>query len=162
MDDKIVTGIFTIVGIVIGAVLTWITNYSKEKRDRKDRYFFALLDKRVNVYQQAFSNVEKLKEVVHGDEAKRIEVVNDALDWFNNNNLYLEPQLRKDFRRTISQVSMYQFQLEDWKTTARTEGQDTEKTKKKRDKLESTFENIVEGIQDRIQKDIDLYYKYLK
>ena len=129
MNDKIITGIFTIGGIIIGALLTWLTNYFKEKRDRKDRYFFALLDKRVNVYQQAFVNVEKLKRVVHGDEDKRIKVVNEVRDWFNCNNLYLVPKLRKDFNNTISDVSMYYLQLEDYKSTGRTEGWDTEKTK---------------------------------
>ena len=162
MSDKIITGIFTIGGIIIGAILTWITNYLKEKRDRKDRYFFALLDKRVNVYQQAFVKVEKLKRVVHGDEDTRIEVVNEARGWFDDNNLYLEPKLRKEFDNTISEVSGYYDQLEDYRATGRTEGWDAKKTKQKSEELESTLKNIVKGTQDKIQEDIDLYYKYLK
>ncbi len=161
MQDNIITGIFTIGGTILGFSLKFVFDYIQNRRSRKDQYFFALLEKRFEAYQKAFALSEKLKRVIHKDDGK-IEVVNQAKDWFNNYNLYLAPDIRQAFSDVIHDVSFYELQLDGYKSTGMVKGWDNEETKKKRDELNNTFKNIMTGIQKRIQDDIDLYYKYMK
>ena len=162
MEESITTGIFTLCGILLGSILTWVINYLKEKRDRKDRYFFALLEKRFNINQEAFYNIERLKSVLHKDESIKIKTINEVQEWFNKNNLYLEPDIRKKFRNTILDVSLYNIKLQNYYNISIREGIESEEAKKKNKELNDTFDNIMVGLQDSIQTDINLYYKILK
>ena len=162
MRDSVITGIFAFGGIVVGTVISWITSNLRSKQDRKDRYAFALLERRFDANQEAFYYAERMKSVVHGDDNKRMQVLNEGHAWFIKNNLYLSPEVREKFQNTILDVDFYKHKLDDFRETIRSEGPDSEKTKRKRNELEDTFKGIMKGLQKGIQDDVDLYYRYLK
>ncbi len=156
-----IQNLLPIITLLLGIFVTWFINYSKEKRDRKDRYFFAMLEQRFGVNQQAFSNVEKLKNVIHAESSEKNKVVEEVKKWFNLNNLYLEPEIRKIFRKVIHDVSSYDLHIDDWRRTGKEKGWGAEETQKKEKEIEKTFEDIVAGIQNKIQEFTDKYYKYI-
>ncbi|RMG23397.1 MAG: hypothetical protein D6732_24830, partial [Methanobacteriota archaeon] len=71
MKDTVITGLFTLGGTIIGFSVKFIFDYFQGKRNRKDRYYFALLEKRFEANQKAFFLTERLKSVIHEkDEIK--------------------------------------------------------------------------------------------
>ncbi len=161
MSDNIITGFFTIGGIFIGSLLTWLINYFKDKRDRKDRYFFALLDKRFDIYQQAYLHVEYLKYALHKDQKIRLDAVKKMKIWHDNYNLYLEPKLRKDCKQIIYKFNIYPTLAQKYKDLEETKGWDHEDTQKEFEKFEAAFLEISEGLQSKIMDEIDIYFKFI-
>ena len=162
MKDTVITGLFTLGGTILGFSVKFMFDFFQDKRSRRDRYYFAMLEKRFEANQKAFSLAVKLKSVIHEDETKKYEVTKSVKEWYDNHCLYLPPTLRKDFRSVIKDVDMYGYQLEDYKATGREQGWNTEETKKKREELNQTFRNIMQGIQDKIEAHIDIYYKLIE
>jgi len=155
-------GLYSVSLLILGAFLHWLPNWLKEKRERKDRYFFALLEKRFEANQHAFNNVEKLKSVIHKDNSERYKVVTEVKNWYNRNNLYLEPDIRQKLNKVIHETSSYDLLIENWRSTGQEKGWDANETKEKEVELKKTFEDIMMGIQNKIQNDVNQYYKYLK
>ena len=154
--------ITALAGTIIGFLLKTIYDYFKYLSERKDKYFFVLITKRFEVYQQANFHCEKLKKVIHDKTDKKYEITTEAREWFYNNSLYLKPELREDFRRLILDVEFYGDTKEDFYFTLEDKGADDEETIKKRADLRETFNNIMVGAQKKIQDDIDIYYSELK
>ena len=151
-----------LIGTIVGFVLkTWYDFY-KYKNERKDKYMFALLNKRFEVYQEANYHCEQLKKIVHDKTEKKFEITNNAREWFYKNNLYLNPDVREDFRRLIFDVEFYGEQLNDFFYTREDLGSENEETIRKKEELKATWNNIMQGTQKKIQSDIDKYYEYLK
>ncbi len=156
------TGVFTILGIAIGSFFTWWINYSKEKRDRKDRYFFALLEQRFKINQEAYAQAVKLKNVIFEENDLKDKTANGVQDWFNHNCLYLEPELREKFQSFIKKVCFHENLIDHWRSIGQTDGWDSPQTKKIENEIENSFKDIMQGIQQAIKVETDLYYKYLK
>lgn len=162
MKDIVITGLFTLSGSIVGFSAKFIFDYFQDKRSRRDRYYFAILEKRFEANQKAFSLVEKLKWLIHEKDEAKYKVTKEVKEWYDNYCLYLPPELRKEFRDVLHDVSFYDIQLDDYKATGFEKGWNSEEVKKKREELNQTFKNIVKGMQDKIQAHIDIYYKYIE
>lgn len=147
---------YALLGVVLGLLPSFIIHY----QDRKDRYLFAILDKRFEVAQHAYLISEKLKSVIHGDEKIRMDKVSEARNWFDKNNLYLSPDIRDDLRRVIWDVDSYHVQLLNYYSVKHDEGS-TNNVEELNQELLKNFSSIM-GLGQRIQKNIDVYYKFTK
>lgn len=162
MEFNLTSVLAGLLGTIVGFLLKATYDYFRFKSERYDRYYFALLTKRFEVYQQANYECEKLKKVVHDQTEKKYEVTNYSREWFYQNNLYLSPILRNDFGRLIFDVEFYGDNLTDFKLTSKESGSQSEQTKYKRKELLSLWENIMGKTQSTLQEDIDKYYEKLK
>lgn len=149
-------------GVVVGFILKSAYDFFIYSKDRQDKYFFALLTKRFEVYQEANSICEQLKSVMHGDNSDIIKVTAEARGWFHRNNLYLEPSLRSDFNSLIMDVAFYDGQLNDLRLTSQYQGNKHPETKKKETDLKDTWNRIMCGTQEKIQRDLDKYFDKLE
>ena len=162
MEFNITSVLAGLLGTIVGFILKATYDYFHYKSERYDKYYFALLNKRFEVYQQANYECEKLKKVVHDNTEKKYEVTNFSREWFYQNNLFLSPTLRNDFGRLILDVEFYGDNLMDFKLTSKETGSQSEQTKTKRKELLSLWENIMVKTQSKLQEDIDQYYVKLK
>jgi len=141
--------LYGLIGTGFGILLKTVYDLYKFNKDRKDRYFFALLNKRFEAYQEAYSLCEELKKVVHDHSGDKIETI-------------LKPEIRKNFNQLIYDVSFYGNELEDFKFTLREKGQKHEETVQKRAKLRERWENIMSETQEALKNDLNQYYKELE
>lgn len=160
--SEILIGLFTLLGALIGVLIPTIFNHIKAKKDREDNYFFAMIEKRFEIYSEASYWCEILKHLIHKDDDEKYSQTQKAREWFSKNNLYLEPNIRQDFSNFILEVEMYKNKLEEWRITAQQEGRTADETQKKHNELKSTFNEIMVGIQNKIQYTIDTYYEIIK
>lgn len=154
--------LYGLIGTGFGILLKTIYDHYKFNKDRKDKYFFALLNKRFEAYQEAYSLCQELKKVVHDQSGEKIETVHKARDWYNKNCLYLKPDIRKNFNQLIYDVSFYGNELEDFKFTLREKGQKHEETVQKRTKLLERWGNIMSETQEALKNDLNQYYNELE
>ena len=161
MEFNFTSVIAGLLGTIVGFLLKATYDYFHYRAERYDRYYFALLNKRFEVYQQANYKCEKLKRVVHDNTEKKSEVTNCAREWFYLNNLYLSPSLRGDFEKLIFDVEFYGDNLKEFKMTSKETGKHSEETDNKRTELIAKWDNIMVGAQSKMQNDIDKYYKKL-
>ena len=150
-----------LLGTIVGFFLKATYDYLRYKSERYDKYYFALLNKRFEIYQQANYECEKLKKVVHKNSENKNEITNYSREWFYQNNLYLSPKLRDDFSKLIFDVDFYGDNLEDFKMTSKETGSHSEETESKRKDLLSRWNNIMGETQLKLQSDIDKYYEKL-
>ena len=156
---SVLTGLLgTIVGFIIKTAYDFFI-YSKE---RHDKYFFALLSKRFEVYQEANYICEKLKKVLHDKTNNKINIANNAKEWYYKNHLYLSPELRDGFRRLIFDAEFYGDQLEDFYLTSADKGSKDPETQWKRKELHDTWNNIMTGTKQKLQEDLDKYFKKIE
>jgi squalene cyclase len=162
MEFNLTSVLAGLLGTIVGFFLKATYDYLQYRSERYDKYYFALLNKRFEVYQEANFECEKLKTVVHDQTNKKYEITNHARDWFYQNNLYLSPSLRDSFRRLIFDVEFYGDSLTDFKLTSQETGKDSEQTKTKRIELSELWNNIMGNTQSKLQSDIDKYYDKLE
>ena len=159
MCDAVINGIFVLAAVLLGAAISQFASWIQFQRERVDRHLFALLDKRVQVNQEAYQLAEELKGIIHRTEDEPyVKTLQDTQDWFRSNNLYLSPAVREDFRKTIFKAGTYYLQREDFMQTLRDKGQNDEETRRKRKDLLATFDEIMMGIQKKIEEDMDKGY----
>ena len=148
--------VYTLLGMALGLVPTLVMHYN----DRKDRYLFAILDKRFEVSQHAYLISNKLQSVIHGNEKIRMDEVGEARKWFDENNLYLSPDIRDDLRRVIWDVDSYHEQLL-YYYDVKHDAESTVDAAQLHKELMSNFSNI-KGLGARIQHSMNVYYKFTK
>jgi hypothetical protein len=145
-----------LIGVIATLLVAFITNlfnYFKFRDDRKDKYLFTLVEIRFKIYQESYTRAEKLKHLIHNNDKNKINYVNETREWFNNNNLYLRPDIRDDFDIFITEVSNYWIYREAAKSST-----DIDKENKNKE-LRELFVKI-NSITKRIQKSINVYYYY--
>lgn len=162
MEFNLTSVLAGLLGTIVGFFLKATYDYLQYRSERSDKYYFALLNKRFEVYQEANFECESLKTVVHDKTDKKFEITNNAREWSYRNNLYLSPSLRDSFRRLIFDVEFYGDNLTDFKLTVQETGKDSEQTKTKRKELAELWNNIMGYTQLKLQSDIDKYYDKLK
>lgn len=150
-----------LLGTILGFGLKATYDYFRYKSEREDRYYFAMLQKRFEVYQQANHECEKLKGIVYDTTEKKTEIIKYAREWFHQNNLYLSPDLRNDFLKLTYDTDFYGEDSKDFKVTSKETGTHSDETNLKRIELLGKWENIQGGTKKIIQDDIDRYYKKL-
>lgn len=85
-----------IIGIVIGAVLTFIFNRYLSKMSFRQQLLISNLDKKIEAHQEAFAIWWEIRSNVHQNE-KIFDIVIKAQEWWKNNCLYLLPKSRAAF-----------------------------------------------------------------
>lgn len=151
MMDSIIPGIFAIIGVILGL----FGSYTLNKQNRKDKFLLASIDKKFEVYQKAYILSRELKYIVHESYDVKSETTQRALDWYHENNLYLEPSIRNDFFNTIDKINNYKELLIEF-SQEREKGE-SEETKRLRKEISETFKEIM-TLDKRIQKSINVYY----
>ncbi len=155
---SVLTALIGIIGTIVGFALKSAYDYYIYSNDRRDKYFFALLIKRFEVYQAANAICEQLKSVVHDKTDAKLKITNEARSWFYNNNLYLSPDLRKDFRRLIMGVEFYGELLDDYFLSQ----QQGKNDKESKNELMNKWKHIMSGTQKTLQSDLDQYFKVME
>lgn len=150
--------IFALIGVVIGILGTLFIH----SRERKDKYLFMLIEDRFRVAQDAYKYSQQMKSVIHGDDDYRIEVLSKIREWFNENNLYLPPDIRTDFDVTITNVDNYKMELQHYRDLKR-DGENRDGENEEAANLHSeimmNFKSIG-GLPGRIERSLNRYYKY--
>ena len=162
MDDVYIKGFFVVAGIIIGAVIKAIYDHFKDKRDRQDKYYFALLEKRFETIQKAYELVDEMKWVINEKE-ELTSLTKKVSDWYSQNCLYLPPDLRKAFLDTIFDTDRFDLERDDYYSEGRrTNKWDTPEMKEKKKLFMDTFDRITKGMHEKIEKHIKIYYDYME
>lgn len=110
MKVEWLTGLFTLLGMALGAGITEFRHW----RERRERYQVMTFEKRLQAHQQAFSwcmNVHGiLKRMTIVQELERVEelgrkfveVTDKATDWWAHNCLYLDDHSKLRFLKMIN------------------------------------------------------------
>lgn len=88
----------------------------------------------LEAHQRAYGLWNKLKRVIHQseDDPTKINIINEAHEWYIKNNIYLAPEIRKDFEKLIQHVDFYVIYKEDFYNSRQSSGVNSDDTKKKR------------------------------
>jgi hypothetical protein len=70
-----------------------------------------LIEKRIQIYQEAYTMSVKLKQAVSEKPTEKMNICYEVRNWFNENNLYLNPDIRYDFDSTIRDVEMHNVRV---------------------------------------------------
>ena len=142
-----------LLGTLSGIVGKTIFEIIKHKLERKDKYYFALLERKISGYQHAYFLVDELMQCVHGsNDAKRVELCNEAKRWFSQNCLYLKQEHRNRFKKFVLGYQAYPDLRESWKTGASSQ-----------DELKERWNFLRTGFQRELAEEIDEnYYKYTR
>jgi len=151
-----IANITPILSVIAVAFIGWYFTYQIHKRERKDKYLLSLVKEKFEASQAAYNYSVKFISIIHGEKEIKLNLLEEAKKWFNNNNLYLNPKVRQDFELTIGKLYMYKNTLELFYQFKK-EG-NTKKTKEQNQKLKKDFSDIV-SLNKRIQENIDVYYK---
>ena len=172
MGYEIGSFIASMFGGIVGAVLVIVSDNFLFKTERKDKYLFALIDKKFEAHQEAYVWCEKLSWFVHvpndidSEETtgtisekskKKIAGLIAMRNWFNQKWLYFNPSLRETLEGYIRNVSEYSTLNKDFYQFRREKGADHKETEQKREEMQAIYKNI-RGTQKEIQKSIDVYY----
>lgn len=101
---EIINGIFAIVGLIIG----WLITYIKFKTERKDKFRMAAIEKRLEAHQKAYALCSKFWVVV--DTKRRdevIDIIQESREFMSNYSLYLESGTRKKMIDVIGFFNAY-------------------------------------------------------
>ncbi|MDI3548102.1 MAG: hypothetical protein PWR10_1754 [Halanaerobiales bacterium] len=103
--QPIYVALIGIVGTIIGAIITVISNKKIAENQRVNNFRLAALDKRLEVHQEAYKLWSELffslnSEKVH-DKAYKCQ------EWWYENCLYLDPKTRKAFKKALLDAQLY-------------------------------------------------------
>ena len=162
MDEAYIRGFFALLGAFGALFFKLLYDFFKDKRERQDKYYFALLEKRFETIQKAYHLVDQIKWVINEKE-KLTSLTQKVSDWYSQNCLYLPPELRKDFRSTIFDANRFDLEREDYTSEGRrTHIWDTPEMLKKRKRYMDTFDHITKGMHEKIEEHIKIYYDYME
>lgn len=99
--------------LIIGATIPLITLYL----NRKDMLRIALIEKRLQAHQEAFSWWYKLILVIHSTSSERIPIINAARKFWFEKCLYLEKNTRNEFDTVLKLIDGYSDKLQKAKIT---------------------------------------------
>lgn len=90
------TALIGIAGTLVGAMITLAVQWFIAKRQQKDLFRLAALDKRLEKHQEAFALWRRLVSSLQS-ETRRGESVAECQAWWEQNCLYLTEEVRKGF-----------------------------------------------------------------
>jgi hypothetical protein len=161
-----ISGILALIGVIIGITSTSLINSKNRKdnkifalREREDKYLFALIEKRFKVSQEAFQLCLQLRSIIHGKREIVNDTISTAQQWFDSNNLYLFPTIRKDIEDTINKVILYKDKLKLYYYS--TQRDDSDKADEIYKEIENEFFQIM-TLPKRIEDSLNLYYKVIE
>jgi hypothetical protein len=148
--------IFAIIGFVIGSLITIYVH----REDRKDKYRFAMIKDKFQVNQAAYKHsitlITILSSIVMKKKQNVIKDFTSIRRWFQSNLLYLEPQVRCDFRNTLKLIDSYGDKLR--RMTHEREHENVKRADEIYNEIEAALERI-EGLPHRIESFMDKYYE---
>lgn len=148
------------IGSGIGFGINSILNYFQGRRDRKDKYFFALLEMRFAVHQQAYKICRESIPLIHGHDDERDKFTSEWEKWYIENCLYISPELRTRIKKNILEFTNYPLRREDWQYTA--QKGDLIESERKADVLRTSFTKITDEILKNIENEMKIYYDTIK
>jgi len=99
----VVTGLFSLLGVWLGTFLT----EKRYKTDRKDKFALVALDKKLDVHQKAFALAVKMVTGLLAEQTSREQITKEAVEFWNNNCLFLSYEAREAFQKGISDFVDY-------------------------------------------------------
>ncbi len=93
-------------GAVIGGGITSFTTIVNSSAERRTKFQLAALDKRLEVYQKAYTKWIEIVNTVHQPDKIHNKVI-EIRDWFDKNCLYLDIRSREAFRRCLFSASIH-------------------------------------------------------
>ena len=146
--------VFAIIGIFIGSFVTIYVH----KQDRKDKYRFAMVKDKFQIYQEAYNHSRTMLGVLTGIILREEYHVTKAFEkienWFNGHLLYLEPKIRSDFKTTIKFIQLYGVKLD---MMTKTREDDNEEANNIYSEIEA-MHNRINELPARIESCMDMYY----
>ena len=160
MHEVYIKGFFTLLGAFSAILIKMVFDYFKDKRDRQDKYYFALLEKRFKALHEAYALVAEMRHAINPTKVEQREVLDkEVSDWYNANCLYLPPELRNEFWQTVNDVNTYHLDSDDYQAQGRSSHQwKTPEMIQKKEQLDKKYKNITTGMQEKIEKHIKKYY----
>lgn len=147
----------TLIGLIIGFVVGFVPPMYIHWQERKDKYLFAIIEKKFEVYQDAFTHSLVMRNSLNKDQSDSLDT-DSIRSWFNRNNLYLNPEIRNDFVNIISCVERYGINKLIYLQRREDDSINDKKVEKSYNELVTTHEKIME-LPKRIEDNINIYYK---
>jgi len=97
----------TLIGTVLGAGLTFVVQRSIMRRQQRGLFRLAVLDKRMQRYQEAHALWDELTRWLNGPGQNADKCKAECQEWLRHNRLYLSPQVRNEFRDALWRFNLY-------------------------------------------------------
>ncbi len=98
------TGLFTLLGMALGAGISEFRHW----REHKERFRTMTFEKRLETHQKAYYWWNNLNRVLNEGESDKIHrIANEAREWWNNNCLFLDTNSRKEMVGLMNRAHMY-------------------------------------------------------
>lgn len=105
------TALIGFLGVVLGGTIPAITNLSSAEAARRVHLAAAIWPKRVEAHQKAFSLWCDITPVLDPrDETRKREKLNDAMEWWKCNCMYLSNDARNDFQGILAKAANLHLQ----------------------------------------------------
>jgi len=150
------SAVFVIIGTIIGSLISIVPNRIMHRERRVDRYLFALVEKKFVVAQEAYNHSLVLSGILNKKDEVKGTVLEPIRNWYNDNCLYLEPEIRAKFREVVDDNWNYHSLRESFYLLKDDEGE-TKNVQKMRDQLKDVFSSIVTLTSD-IEDTVNQYY----
>jgi len=141
----IVTGLFVLLGVWLGAFLA-------EKRygtDRKDKFALVALDKKLEVHQKAFLLSRRMFFAIHNPDDEKYKVGQEAFEFWEENCLFMSNEVRNEFINAYWNFMNYKIYVEVWKSSS-----NPKEKKSKFYEMNEKFEQV-KNVQKVIEKSFD-------
>ena len=99
------TGIFTLVGVVLGALITAGTQFVVARWHGKSQFRLAAIERRLNVHQTAYELCYRMRSSMHNRDKQGL--VQGYEQWWLQNCLFLGPRSRDSINVLFSKWSLY-------------------------------------------------------
>jgi hypothetical protein len=93
-----------LIAVGIGAILTEGLRWLWDWRQGKERYKLMLYEKRLEVHQKAYSCIRKLRLAMDQHDKEKIEVTDQADEWYFSNCFYLDEESRAKMYQATGKV----------------------------------------------------------
>lgn len=110
MEKEWIAFIGTVIGAIIGASVglttAWLA-WKQYQKERGDKFKLIAAEKRLGVYQDAFTKWVDLMRALPREEDAANQIAYDCQQWWYQNCIYLSPRTRDSFKVACSIVSFF-------------------------------------------------------
>jgi hypothetical protein len=102
-------GLIGLLGVVLGGVIAWATNFALERERRKSQIAMATWAERVRAHQEALARWSQVRDAaLEENPDKRLDTISEARDWWIHNCLYMSEEARDGFSRACTAANGHQ------------------------------------------------------
>jgi hypothetical protein len=149
----IIPSIFVLVSFIFN-IIQYNSQRRKEKAEREDKYKFALIERKLDAMQHAYNYCVKLQLFAKGYSEEKCEFNKSLKKWYNENNLFLFPDIRTAINKAVNIIDAYNNKLEQFHSSKHN---NKEKADILNDEIHEEF-GFLGSVCDKIQNAIDDYY----